>query len=52
MDTDFENEKLRISEFMIENLDGKVMRSWGPSTEYIDYKLIRPCQIILQRKNQ
>ena len=40
MDTDFENEKLRISEFMIENLDGKVMRSWGPSTEYIDYKLI------------
>ena len=39
-DTEFENEKLFLSEFIIQNLDGKLMRDFGPSTEYINYKLI------------
>jgi len=36
----FENEKNNFAEFVINNIDGKVLREFGPATDYVVYQII------------
>ena len=39
-DVSFENEKKDFAKFVINNIDGKVLREFGPATDYVSYQII------------
>jgi predicted small secreted protein len=39
-DVSFENEKKDFAKFVINNIDGKVLREFGPATDYVVYQII------------